>query len=220
MHSPLLLLSLFLLLLFILIIITEVMYRYLKISAEKSRKFLHVSGGLFCLLLPSFFNSHWWVLILAAAAFILLLITYLKKMLPSIHLTQRRSIGSVIFPIPVYICFLIAEIKHNDLFFYLPISLLAIADTAAEIGGNQWGYLSRQFFNGQKTLIGSLSFFIAAFIICFAWLFFGYHYPIVEIIEMSLLIALLSCVAELFTLHGWDNLSVPAVTLILLEVFL
>src|SRR4051812_14419108 len=122
-----------------LIAITEMLHRYFKWPVEQSRKFIHVAGGLLSLLLPRFFTSHWPVLILASIAFVLLFVTYRKKLLPSVHQVKRQTVGSVLFPLPVYGCFLIASLKENYLLFYLPISLLAIADTAAEIGGNKWG---------------------------------------------------------------------------------
>jgi phytol kinase len=216
MNQQLLWLLFFLLILLLLIIISEVLHKRFKWPAEQSRKFLHVSGGLMCLLFPAIFNSHWWVLSLAVVAFVLLLITYKRKMLPSVHQTKRYSLGSVLFPIPVYACFLIAEINNNDLFFYLPVSLLAISDTAAEIGGNRWGHLSKQFFGGLKTLAGSVCFFISSLLIITGLLYFCYHLSAIDVLKIGLLISLLTTVAELVTLHGWDNLTVPAVAILLL----
>lgn len=219
MDQQLLWLFFFLLMLLLLIIASEMLHKHMKWTNEQSRKFLHVSGGGMCLFFPSIFSSHWWVLTLATVAFIILLITYQRKMLPSVHLTKRSSIGSILFPIPVYVCFLCARLKGNDLFFYLPVSLLAIADTAAETGGNKWGHLTRSFFNGQKTLAGSFSFLALAIIICVILLGPVYHLPFQEAMLIGSLVVLLSTIAELVTLHGWDNLSIPVVTLILLLFF-
>lgn len=219
MNKQLLWLLLFLALLLLLLIISEVLHKYFKWPAERSRKFMHVSGGLICLFIPLIFNSHWWVLALTFNAFLLLLVTYVKKMLPSVHKTKRYSLGSVLFPLPVYGCFLMAEMNNNDLYFYLPISLLAISDTAAEIGGNtRWGRQGKQFFNGQKTLAGSVCFFITAIVVNAAWLYGVYHLPIDKTLKIGLLISILATITELTTLHGWDNLTVPAVTLLLLSL--
>ncbi len=173
-----------------------------------------------CLLFPPIFSSHWWVLALAAVAFVILLITYIKKMLPSVHQTKRFSVGSVLFPMPVYLCFLAAELKGNNLFFYLPVALLAIADTAAEAGGNKWGYLTKKFFNGQKSLAGALSFLTIAIIICVVLFWPLYHLPLQEAILIGTFTVLITTVAELVTLHGWDNLSIPGVTLGILFLFI
>jgi phytol kinase len=220
MNSQLLWLLVFLLLLIVLIGISELLHRKLKVKPEHSRKFLHVSGGLMCLLFPSIFDSHWWLLVLAVIAFSILLITYRKKLLPSVHQTIRYSLGSVLFPIPVYLCFLFSELQHNFLFFYIPVSLLAISDTAAEIGGNTWGHKTKQFFGGQKTLAGSISFFITASLVCFIWLNIVTLFPAAEAIKISLIISISTAITETVTLHGWDNLSVPAVATVVLYCFL
>lgn len=220
MNLQVLWLLVFLLLLVVLIAIAELLHRKFHVKPEHSRKFLHVSGGLMCLGFPSIFDSHWWVLGLVVVAFILLLITYRKKLLPSVHQTKRFSLGSVLFPIPVYFCFLFAQLQQNSLFFYVPVSLLVFSDTAAEIGGNIWGHKTKQFFGGQKTLAGSITFFITAFLVCFLWLNPVSLFPASEAIKVSLFISLCTAIAETVTLHGWDNLSIPAVATAVLYSFL
>lgn len=218
MSEQLLWLLAFLALLGFLIGATVLLHKWLKLTNEQSRKFLHVSGGLMCLLFPSVFDSHWWVLALAFSAFIILLYTFLKKMLPSVHETRRNSIGSVLFPLPVYGCFLAAELNHQDIFFYLPVSLLAISDTAAEIGGAAWGVKTRSFFHGQKSLAGTLCFFFTAIIVTGGWLYFRTDLSPTAVALTCAVIVILCTAAELVTLHGWDNLTVPAVAVICLQL--
>lgn len=218
MDKQLLWLLAFLAFLGVLIGATVLLHKWLRLTNEQSRKFLHVSGGFLCLLLPSVFQSHWWVLALAMAAFLILLYTFLRKMLPSIHETRRYSIGSVLFPLPVYGCFLAAELNHQDIFFYLPVSLLAISDTAAEFGGAAWGAKTRSFFHGQKSLAGTLCFFFTAILVTAGWLYFRTDGSAMHILLIGGLIVLLATAAELVTLHGWDNLTVPAVTVICLQL--
>ncbi len=206
---------LFLLTLLLLIWIAEFMHRNAGFPAERSRKFVHVTGGLICLALPYMFRSHWWVLALTGATFGLLLFTYLRHQLNSIHQTQRRSLGSILFPIPVYICFLIAVRNNDGLFFYLPVSLLTISDTAAEIGGQKWGKRMIRFFGGQKSLAGTLSFFLTAVPLTICWLHFYHGTDIEECITPSILISGGAALAELAGMQGWDNLTVPAVTMLL-----
>jgi phytol kinase len=216
MNLQLLHLIMFLGCLLFLIGIAEWLHRTRKWKAEHSRKFLHVSGGIMCLLFPYFFNSHWWILALSATSFALLLYTYKKQMLSSVHKTSRKSLGSVLFPIPVYACFLAASIQHNFLLYYLPVCLLTISDTAAEMAGRRWGHTGRSFFNGQKTMAGSLSFFITAVPVSFAWLYFYAEISPAQAITIAVITGAVTAVAEGVTLHGWDNLSVPAACLLIL----
>lgn len=220
MNLQLLYLLVFLMLLLLLIGITELLHRVAKLPAEQSRKFLHVSGGIMCLLLPHFFNSHWWVLGLAFPSFCLLFFTYRKKLLASIHQTKRYSVGSIIFPIPVYLCFLSAELMHNDLFYFIPVSLLTISDTSAEMAGIKWGLLGKQFFDGQKTIIGSLAFALSSLIICFSWLYLYADCGFLHALALSVILSIVTSITELVTLRGWDNLSVPIVTVGLLLLLL
>ena len=220
MQPQLISLLLFLFILGALMGITVLLHQYCKLPAEQSRKFLHVSGGIMAIFLPLFFQSHWWVLALTGTAFIILLITYLRKLLPAVHRIKRYSLGSVLFPVPVYLCFLLAERMHNNLYFWLPISLLAISDTAAEIGGQWWGAGTKQFFNGQKTMAGTLSFGVTGILVTIGWLYFGFHLPVAEVLLLTVLITLFSALAELVTLQGWDNLTVPAMTALILYLFL
>lgn len=218
MNEQVIWLAAFLLLLSVLIITAEILHKKFHWASENSRKFLHVSGGFISLLLPLFFQSHWWVLALTSIAFIILFVTYKRKMLSSVHQVKRYTVGSVLFPIPVYACFLFAELKQDPLLFYLPVSLLAVSDTAAEIGGQRWGYRGRSFFKGQKTLAGTICFFLTATLVCFAWIFFRHEDSIALVFLLSLSLAFIAALTELVTLHGWDNLSVPAVVLLLLLV--
>jgi phytol kinase len=220
MDPQLLSLLLFLGLLGVLIVVTELLHRRWGWPAEWSRKFLHVSGGLMCLLFPVFFHSHWWLLPLALISFLILLVSYCRNWLGSIHQTKRRSIGSVIFPIPVYGCFLLAQLMQDNLFFYIPISLLTISDTAAEMAGNRWGHKGRSFFNGQKTLVGALAFFITAIPVSFCWLYCNHRFDIPHALIYSILIAGIAAATELVTLNGWDNLSVPVVVSIMCWILL
>lgn len=209
----------FLTVLLLLLLATEVLHRRFHWRTEQSRKFIHVSGGIVCLLLPSVFDSHWWVLAVTGIAFLLLLITYVKKAFAATHQTQRSTIGSVLFPIPVYGCFLAATCYDSFLYFYLPVTLLTVADTMAEIAGTQWGYKSRSFFNGQKTLAGATGFFLAALPVCTGWLYV-YNIPWTHALFAALLISIFTAVTELVSLRGWDNLSVPSVAILLLKILI
>ena len=198
---------------FLLLVVTShVLYKFLRVSSENSRKFLHVSGGILALFAPVFSTSHWWVLGLCSLAFLFLLFTYIKQWLPAVHQTERTSIGSVIFPIPLYICFLIAENRNDYLLFYLPISFLTISDALAQWAGKKWEQHSIQLMNKQKTLIGSTFFAISALIISSVWaIVFGLEMD--QVIVLAFTTSILATVTELISTKGWDNLTVPLITL-------
>jgi phytol kinase len=196
----------------LLLAFSHTLYRYYNWPSERSRKFLHVTGGLLALCCPLIFDSHWWVLILCLLAFLLLLFTYMRQLLPSVHLTYRKSIGSVIFPVPVYICFLAASQSHDDLLFYLPVSFLTISDTVAELAGKKWGRQPVFFLHNQKTLVGSAGFVICSLLLAVAWSTF-FHYPLLQVFWISVITSVTAAVTELFSNRGLDNFTVPMVVL-------
>lgn len=216
-----LLITIVLLIIFlILIIVTNYLYKHYKWSSENSRKFIHVSGGILCLFSFRFIHTHWYVLILCSIAFLILLISFIKKSMPSIHKTRRVSFGSILFPIPIYICFFASKYWNNELFFYLPVSLLTISDTLAEWGGNKWGNHTLSFFHKQKTLAGSLCFAASSLIICLFLLFQFTPVSIFVLTGYSLLLMVITTLSELLTLKGFDNLTVPVSAIITLYLIL
>jgi dolichol kinase len=209
---------LFLTVFLLLVVVSHLLYRYLNISSENSRKFLHVSGGVLALFAPLCFRSHWMVLILCGLAFMLLLFTYVKHWLPAVHHTKRKSVGSVVFPIPIYICFLVSQNMENNLLFYIPISFLTISDTIAEWSGKRWGNDSLHLMNNQKTLAGCICFALSALLIGVAW-GIVFKLPSQQILFMSISSCMVATLAELVSTKGLDNLTVPLSTLLWMSAF-
>ena len=208
--------ALFILLAFILlVVIAHLLHTKLHVPVDSSRKFLHISGGMLALCMPLLLPTHWWVLGLCLLAFFLLLFTYLLNYLQGIHGTKRKSIGSIIFPVPVYICFLCSEIWNSNLLFYLPICLLTIADPIAEWGGKKWGHLTKSFFNHQKTLAGTICFAIAAFVLSIS-ITSAYNRSLIGVLMISIAVPVVSGLSELISLKGWDNITVPLSSLLIL----
>lgn len=198
---------------------TDWLHSKYKVSVDASRKFLHIAGGLLSLCMPLLLPSHWWVLILCSLAFLLLSFTYFMNFLKGVHGTERKSAGSIIFPIPVYVCFLFAENWNNFLLFYLPISLLTLADPMAEWGGKKWGHLSKSFFHHQKTLAGTLTFAFTALALNIA-ITLAYNKTATQVIFICVAVTIVSSLAELVALKGWDNITVPFASLAILMMII
>lgn len=198
----------------ILFALTEVLYRYARVPSEWSRKFLHVAGGGLSLLLPLFFRSFWWVLLLVVSFAGLLAVTKRFDLLHSVHKVERPSIGSVIFPLPVLLCFMLMEYQNNLLLFYLPMSVLIVADPAAFVVGRLFPWRPYRIANSGKTLSGSLAFATSTFLLCFIILKeagCGDNWLV-----LVFAITFLSTLTEAVSIRGWDNLTVPSLVAVLL----
>lgn len=214
MMTPLALCALMALGYLILFALTEVLYRYARVPSEWSRKFLHVAGGGLSLLLPLFFRSFWWVLLLVVSFAALLAMTKRFDLLHSVHKVERPSIGSVIFPLPVLLCFMLMEYQNNLLLYYLPMYVLTLADPAAFVVGRLFPWRPYRIANSGKTWSGSLAFATVTLLLCFMMLKesgCGDNW-----LAIVFAITVLSTLTEALSIRGWDNLTVPLVVALLL----
>jgi len=207
----------------VLLIFNEINYRRLKVKGEISRKFAHFATTLCTIPLPYVFSSHWYILILAIIFSSLLFFTQKGHLLQSIHDIERKSMGSFLLPISIYVTFFIAEFYGSKLMFILPILILAISDPmAAIIGMSMKKYNHRIKILGvktQKSIFGSGAFFISSLLICLTALYFNRRTFDETTIIVSLIVALVSTIGEIFSWRGSDNLSIPISVILVLLLF-
>ncbi|MDG2246604.1 MAG: hypothetical protein P8L71_09630 [Flavobacteriales bacterium] len=196
----------------------EFLHHYKRVGAESTRRLVHAGSGVMALSFPLLFKSHWSVLVLSLGFFILLLISQRwKYLMRSINGVKRKTAGSLLFPMVIYGCFALAQLKGNDLFFYLPILILSIADpTASWLGMKlKWGKYS--VFGNDKTIIGSTGFIVVSFVITVLLLVFQPGISREEILIIAGLVAIGSCISEALANKGFDNLLIPATVVVVLE---
>ena len=214
----------FLVALILLLIFTEMIYRRLRVKGEITRKFAHFTGTLSTIIFPYIFEDHWYVLFLAVIFFLILYFSRNGLQLKSIHDIERISIGSYLLPVSIYLTFFIAFKLGENLFFILPILILAICDPVAGILGlevHQYNHkiklLGREF---KKTWLGSGSFFVSSFIISIIAIYFNRMVFDVKTFWLALGIAVIATLAELISWRGSDNLFIPMSVLLMLVIFL
>lgn len=197
--------------------LAELLWRKAGWKAEQTRKLVHAGTGILTILFPIMLSSHWWVLVLCSGFFIILVGSIYWGWLPSIHAIERKSLGSLLFPVSVYICFLFYEMNGALLaLFYMPILVLAICDPIAAMVGTRFPIGKMQVLGGRKTLAGTSAFFIAALAViyfcCMVW-------PVAFTTPKALTIiaiALAATLAELISKNGSDNLSIPLIMIFIL----
>lgn len=200
----------------------EILYHKLKVKAELTRKTVHFGTGILTLLFPVLLSSHWYVLFLCASFALILLASLKFGLLRSINAIDRKSHGSISYPVSVYGCFL-AYNYYNDerVFFYLPILTLAICDPVAALFGKRFPFGKFRIGNDTKTLAGSSAFFISALLLTV--LLFKFlspdHFQLSTALPIAFAAALLSSITEAVSGKGFDNLTIPASILIVLALF-
>jgi len=207
-----------------LLVFNELIYRRLGLKGEVTRKFAHFTATLSTITFPYLFTDHWYVLIMAIFFFIILFISRNGTQLKSIHDIDRKSVGSYLLPLSIYLTFLISSLLGNKFLYILPILVLAICDPiAATLGMNvKKNNQNIQVFgyNMKKTFLGSGSFFFSCLIICIIALFLHREIFDLKTFWLAFSIALLTTLAELFSWRGNDNLTIPMSVLLMLILFL
>jgi phytol kinase len=208
----------------LLLVFNELIYRRLGLKGEITRKFAHFTATLSTVTFPYLFTDHWYVLVLAIFFFILLFISRNGTQLKSIHDIKRKSIGSYLLPISIYLTFLISNLLDNKFIYILPILILAICDPMAGILGLNFEKNNKKIrlfgIETKKTVLGSGSFLASSFIISLVALYFNRMELDLKTFWLALCIAIVSTLAELISWRGSDNLFIPLSVLLMLVLFL
>lgn len=207
-----------------LLVSTELIYRRLGLKGEITRKFAHFTATLSTVTFPYLFEEHWYVLALSVFFFVVLFVSRHGTSLKSIHDISRKSIGSYLLPVSVYIAFLISTILGNKFIFILPMLILAISDPLAGILGlnlKNYNHKIKLFgYSTKKTWLGSGAFLLSSFLISIIALYFNRMIFDAKTFWLALSIAMISTLTELFSKWGSDNLSIPLSVVLLLILFL
>jgi dolichol kinase len=198
----------------------ELLYHKFKFKAEHTRKIVHLGTGLFTLLFPIWITSHWFILGLCSSFLIILLFSLKYNLLPSINGVDRKTRGSILFPIIVYGCFLVQSHCGSLIYFYIPILILAICDPIAALVGKKFQIGKYTIFGHTKTFIGSAAFCVSAFVVTALSMSSILTIPFGEIILISLVNAILTTISEAISHKGYDNFTIPVTSILVLILFL
>ena len=192
----------------------EFLYHKLKIRADITRKYVHIVTGLLTLLFPPLIGNHWLVLILCGSFFFILLLSLKFDLLPSINKIKRPTLGSIFYPVVVFLCYLAYEHRnHNLIYFYLPVLTLAICDPVAEFVGKTYKLGKYKIHGHTKTLIGSTGFFVSSFILSMILVIYLSNKDIISALPFVICIAFTTTIAESLAWKGYDNLTIPAIAM-------
>ena len=199
---------------FVLILVfCEILYKK-GLPVEYTRKIAHSLSTLLCLSVPFCFSSYWYALLFVVGAVLILAIGRKKQRLKSIHAVGRKTYGAYLLPVSIGITYYLSLLLHNNLFFVLPVVILAISDSLACCFGQ---ICKSKVLKSGKTLIGTLAFFLSTLVICTVILF---HQSIgIKMAAIAFGISLIVTVVELMSPNGSDNLTIPLSAIAALVLF-
>jgi phytol kinase len=194
-----------------------------KPNPELVRKLFHLGGGALGLAMPWLFDTLWPVLVLAGACVAVFAALRLVPALAAgpgqvLSAVKRNTLGEFWFVASFCLLFWLAA--GNRLLYAVPLLVLTVADTAAALVGEEYGKLQYATHEGEKSLEGSVAFFLATFL--------SVHIPVLllagtgraESLLIAFTLALMVTLAEAVTWWGLDNLIIPLFAFGLLKTFL
>ncbi len=187
--------------------IGELLYRRGLLAVEGSRKLAHLGSGAVVLALPWAVGTHWTVLALSVGFVAVLAGSRVLGWLPSIHAVERRTKGAQLYPVAVYLTFLLAQ--GDALLYVLPIAVMAVGDTGAALAGARWSLMRYRVVEDHRSLGGSATFFGLAFVLSVVALALSGRATLPGVMVISLLLALVATAVEAVSVRGLDNLLVP-----------
>ncbi len=202
-----------LLIVFVILVLNELYWRNKKRHSELSRKFIHIVVGSFVAFWP-FYLSWLDIQVISLAFIVVVLISRKINLFKSIHSVGRTTWGELYFGISVG---LVSVMSSNKWVYMVAILQMSLADgLAAVIGSGVLIGRRYKIFGHNKSIIGSLTFYIVSFILTVIYLVLskGQSQPAAVLIVLPLV----STALENVSVGGLDNLTVPFVYTVLLNI--
>lgn len=194
--------------------LAEFLYHGLNVKGEYTRKLVHFGTGVLTMLFPIYLNIHWQVFLLCASFAIILKLSLKFNFLKSINDIERVSYGSLLYPLIVYLVFLIYDSNQTLIYFYLPILTMAICDPIAAIVGGRFPLKKYKVGLGEKSVGGSLAFLISSVLLSLSLNFGMFVTGFKEAMLTGVVCGTLAMLAEAKSGKGWDNFTIPLAVVI------
>lgn len=204
----------FLISLVFLLIILDFLHKKSLLNQLITRKITHALVGVLIVVASFYFASNITLLIIAAVFAIINLYCIITGKLTSIH-GKDKSLGTVYYPISVFfLAFLFWD--NNIIIFRISILIMTISDAFAAIFGEKYGKNHFALIKDKKSILGAIVMFLSTLIIVFSALYLWQAIDLLSIVYISIAVALISTAAELLSINGSDNLSVPVFSVLFL----
>jgi phytol kinase len=197
---------------FVLLVLSELWFRRRGNRGELSRKFVHITVGSFAALWPLFLS--WGQIRLLSLAFLVVIgISKYFGIFKAIHSVQRPTWGEVFFAI---VAGGLTFITHSKGIYAAALLQMSLADGLAAVIGVRYGKHKYYVFRHAKSIEGTATFFVTSVIILIGFSVYSHHIGVASIA----LIAAFAALIENVGIRGSDNLLVPLVVALLLQLII
>jgi len=189
----------------------EALRRWLGLDAGFARKFIHVAVGMYSLLTIHLFSERLWAVIPPLAFVLINWLDWRYGVVQAMTSSSRSNLGTVYFP--VAFAAIVWFLWDRPALLVASLMPLTWGDAMAAIIGERYGRHTYRVLGSTRSLEGSLTAFgFGALSTGLVLAAFGTP----GAVGAALLTALGATLAEAVSPRGLDNLTIPAVSALLL----
>lgn len=191
-----------------------------KKGTEFSRKYIHIMLGNWWLIAMYFFTNVWFAMIGPITFVIVNYISYKKNLIKVMERDQQEGLGTVYYPLSLLILTIVSfGIYKDPLLGLIPNLIMAYGDGLAAVFGKLIKSKRYKFNGAKKSYAGSFTMFIVSTICIGVYLWLKHseifwqtgHWPLVTVM-MAYCITMIEAISS----KGFDNITVPMSSLIML----
>ncbi|MEW5799399.1 MAG: DUF92 domain-containing protein [Bacteroidota bacterium] len=200
--------------------IAELLRHIFNGSPEITRKLVHILTGVLIFFAPELFISGIPALLLSVSFIVINFAAIQFGLLKGMHGTNRRSYGTVYYPLSFLILVLLFW-DSAPFIISVSILILALGDAAAAIVGENLRHPHEyRLTSDKKSYEGSAVMFVTTFGIIIAAIL--YYAPVEvygSLFMIGITVALFVTIGEAISSKGFDNLTVPLSAAFMLHYF-
>ena len=200
------------------IAVGEGLRRTLRVSHEFTRKFIHIAVGMISVPTVLWFSNLWWAIVPPLAFVVINYLDYRFGLIQAMMSSNRSNLGTVYFPLSLAAIMVLfwgnpSAPATNPRLIVAALMPMTWGDALAAIAGKRFGKHRYTLFGQTRSLEGSVTLLIVSALA--TWMALGAA-PLAVVI--ALITAVGATLVEAVSPWGIDNLTVPAVSAIILAL--
>lgn len=198
----------------LIVISAEVLWKLNLLRREAGRKYIHILSAIWIALWPLFlsFNN---IFVLSVILLVGIVLTRVLGVSKSIRAIERLTNGDILYPVGIA---LVSVLAQSPWVFGAALLHIGLADGLAGLLGYHYNFGRYKVFGQRKTVLGSFIFMLTSAAILTGLYNYGVSgFHIDSLLTVLLTVPPLTVIAENLSPKGWDNVSVPLITVLLLN---
>ncbi len=196
----------------------EVLRKAFHLSQSFTRKFIHIAVGMISVPTVLWFGNLWWAIVPPLAFVVINYLDYRFGLIQAMMSSNRSNLGTVYFPISFAVILVLfwgnpSAPTTNPHLIVAALMPLTWGDALAAIAGERFGQHRYTFFGQTRSLEGSITMLVVSALA--TWIALGAS-P--SSAALALVTALGATLVEAVSPWGIDNLTVPAVSALVVRL--